>query len=161
MNTNNSHHYFTNNFYINNVDRVIVPSAPNPLLRAPKDEVCVEDIMNLCHKNFRNILPSKINYNFDSKTFLFPFEKNQIVELLSQVDTCIQLLIQVRFFALRLVFTVFPSELAFVSEPRNPDKDIQSAGGEVCEKGTVFRGKQAQRFAQVQNFAVDFRCFFS
>lgn len=54
--------------------------------------------MNLCHKNFRNILPNKINYNFDSKTVLFPFEKNQIIELISQIDTCIQLLIQVLFF---------------------------------------------------------------
>jgi len=97
MNSNNSH-YFTNNFYINNVDRVIMPSPHHALMKHPKDEVCVEDIMNLCHKNFRNILPNKINYNFDSKTVLFPFEKNQIIELISQIDTCIQLLIQVLFF---------------------------------------------------------------
>ena len=97
MNSNNSH-YFTNNFYINNVDRVIVPTPHPPPSKHAKDEVCVEDIMDLCHKNFRNILPNKINYNFDSKTFLFPFEKNQIIELISQIDTCVQLLLQVIVF---------------------------------------------------------------
>lgn len=97
MNSNNSQ-YFTNNFYINNVDRVIIPPSHQNLIKTPKEEIRIEDIMNVCHKNFRNILPNKINYNYDSKTILFPFEKNQIIELINQIDVCIQLLIQVFFF---------------------------------------------------------------
>ena len=77
---------------------MIIPSTHQNIMKPSRDEVFVEDIMNLCHQNFRNILPNKINYNFDSKTFLFPFEKNQIVELINQIDTCIQLLLQVRYF---------------------------------------------------------------
>ena len=77
---------------------MIIPSSHQNMMKPSKEEVFVEDIMNLCHKNFRNILPNKINYNLNSKTVLFPFEKNQIVELINQIDTCIQLLVQVSFF---------------------------------------------------------------
>lgn len=86
---NSNSHVFNNNFFINNVDKMIMPN------KCAKDELYVEDIMNFCHNKFRNILPNKFNYNFDSKTFLFPFEKTQNVELLWQIETCIQLLIQV------------------------------------------------------------------
>lgn len=156
MNSNNSH-YFTNNFYINNVDRVIVPTPHPPPNKHAKDEVCVEDIMDLCHKNFRNILPNKINYNFDSKTFLFPFEKNQIIELISQIDTCVQLLLQVVvFFGFLRIFFDFFQESAFVPKSRNPDQNLQSLGGEILEKRTVL-WRILETHAQIQNFLVHFR----
>lgn len=88
---NSNSHIYNTNFFINNVDKMIIPN-PKPM----KDESHFEDIMNYCHSKYRNILPNKINYNFDSKAFLFPFEKTQIVELLTQIETCIQLIIQVK-----------------------------------------------------------------
>lgn len=104
---------------------MIIPQPHQNLMKSGKEEVRIEDIMSLCHKNFRNILPNKINYNYDSKTILFPFEKNQIIELINQIDVCIQLLIQVLFFLL-LFFPkkTFCAEFIIMSEPRYSSQNL-------------------------------------
>ena len=70
----------------------------NHYVRKEKD---IEQIMNYFTMKYKNILPHKFNMNFDFKTLLFPFDKSHIIELLYQLDVCVQLIIQV--FILTLI----------------------------------------------------------
>lgn len=63
----------------------------------PQKDVPIDDLMSYFSTNYKNILPNRLNRDFDFKTMLFPFEKGQVVELLYQMDILIQLLVQVFF----------------------------------------------------------------
>ena len=42
--------------------------------------------MKFCNTRYRNILPNKFNMDFDSKSYFFPFEKQEIVDIMDQLD---------------------------------------------------------------------------
>jgi hypothetical protein len=91
----NPNHVVTNNIIMNNYISFGNPGSINNLkANQPQREISVDEIMKYVTR-YKNILPHKLNYNFDFKSMLFPFEKNQIIELLNQMDLLIQLLIQV------------------------------------------------------------------
>ena len=84
MNINNSTTYYTNNYFINNNYHV-----------EDSEQNGMEEIMNYCHANYRNILPNKPQSNFCDKNSVFSLKKPQIVEILKQFDLLVQLLTQV------------------------------------------------------------------
>lgn len=60
-----------------------------------KTEDNLEGIIQLFSSNYKNILPNKFDVNFDFNSMVFVFSKEQIIELLYQMDTLVQLVIQV------------------------------------------------------------------
>jgi len=53
----------------------------------------INQVMRNYNKKFRNILPNKYDFHLDCKALLFPFEKEQIIELIEQFDLCMQLIV--------------------------------------------------------------------
>jgi len=93
----NQNHIVTNNIVMNNyINFGNSPNTKENERNAPnQQDPPIDDIMRYFTSRYKNILPHRLNMNFDFKSMLFPFERNQIVELLQQMDILVQLLLQV------------------------------------------------------------------
>jgi len=93
----NQNQVVTNNMVMNTF---LLISQNNEAMRAqaqfPQKTASVDDFMDYFTNRYKNILPQRFNMDFNFKNMLFPFEKDQIIELLNQLDIMIQLLLQVR-----------------------------------------------------------------
>lgn len=93
----NQNQVVSNTIVMNNYINVGNPNIqqggqiPNP----GQNGVFIDDLMSYFSTKYKNILPNRLNMEYDFKAMLFPFEKTQVVELIYQMDILVQLLIQV------------------------------------------------------------------